>query len=155
MPHPPVGAVNALAVATAGHHVHRVADLLVVDDDADVAEQLADVLRDEGHVVRIARDGLHGLALLAERLPEAVLLDVEMPLLTGPQMAVRMFLNDCGQEAIPVILQSGVKDIGAVAGLVHTPYFLAKPFTIDQMLRLLDRALAERIAPRPSVGVVG
>jgi DNA-binding NtrC family response regulator len=128
------------------------ADLLVVDDDADVADSLADVLRDEGHVVRIARDGSQGLERLAERLPDAVLLDVEMPLLTGPQMAVRMFLNDCGQEEIPIILQSGVKDITATAALVQTPYFLSKPFTIEQMLSTLARALVERVAPHPAVG---
>jgi DNA-binding NtrC family response regulator len=141
-----------LAVDTAGHHVDNVADLLVVDDDADVADMLADVLRDEGHVVRTARDGRQGLVRLAERLPDAVLLDVEMPLLTGPQMAVKMFLNDCGQEKIPVILQSGVRDLDAAAALVHTPYFLSKPFAIDDMLCILARALVERVPPLP-VGV--
>jgi DNA-binding NtrC family response regulator len=128
------------------------ADLLVVDDDVDVGDSLADVLRDEGHVVRTARDGTRGLELLAERLPDAVLLDVEMPLLTGPQMAVRMFLNDCGQENIPIILQSGVKDLTAVAALVQTPYFLTKPFGLEEMLSILARALVERVAPRPSLG---
>jgi DNA-binding NtrC family response regulator len=126
------------------------ADLLVVDDDIDVGETLADVLRDEGHIVRTALNGLDGLARLDERLPDAVLLDVEMPLLTGPQMAVRMFLHNCGQENIPIILQSGVKDITAVASLVHTPYFLSKPFTVEDLLRMLGRALLERVAPRPS-----
>jgi DNA-binding NtrC family response regulator len=128
------------------------ADLLVVDDDADVGDSLADVLRDEGHIVRTARSGSQGLELLAERLPDAVLLDVEMPLLTGPQMAVRMFLNDCGQEKIPIILQSGVKDLTAMAALVQTPYFLSKPFTIEEMLSLLARALVERVPPRPALG---
>jgi DNA-binding NtrC family response regulator len=129
-----------------------VADLLVVDDDVDVGDMLADVLREEGHTVRVARDGLHGLALLNERLPDAVLLDVEMPQLTGPQMAVRMFLHDCGQEAIPIVLQSGVKDIDAVAALVNTPYFLSKPFTVEDMFDLLGRALVERVPPRPALG---
>jgi CheY-like chemotaxis protein len=127
-----------------------VADLLVVDDDEDVAETLADILRDEGHVVRTACDGSQGLERLAERLPDAVLLDVEMPLLTGPQMAVRMFLNDCGQEDIPIILQSGVKELTAVAALVQTPYFLSKPFTIEEMLSLLSRVLVERAPARPT-----
>jgi DNA-binding NtrC family response regulator len=126
------------------------ADLLVVDDDVDMGEMLADVLRDEGHVVRTARNGREGLERLTERLPDAALLDVEMPLLTGPQMAVRMFLHNCGQENIPIILQSGVKDITAVASLVRTPYFLSKPFSIEEMLRVVDRALLERRPPRPS-----
>jgi DNA-binding NtrC family response regulator len=132
--------------------MERVADLLVVDDDVDVGDMIAEILRDEGHTVRIARNGVQGLERIDERLPEAVLLDVEMPLLTGPEMALRMFLHDCGQEEIPVILQSGVKDIVALATLVNTPYFLSKPFLVDEMLALIRRALEERIPPRPSAG---
>jgi DNA-binding NtrC family response regulator len=127
-----------------------VADLLVVDDDVDVGDMLADILRDEGHTVRVARDGLQGLERIDERLPEAVLLDVEMPMLTGPEMAMRMFIHDCGQETIPLILQSGVKDIIALATRVNTPYFLSKPYTVEEMLTLVRRALEERIPPRPS-----
>jgi CheY-like chemotaxis protein len=128
-----------------------VADLLVVDDDVDVGDMLADLLRDEGHTVRVARDGAEGLERLVEHLPDAVLLDVEMPVLTGPQMAMQMFLHNCGQEAIPIILQSGVRDITTVAALVDTSYFLSKPFVVDDLLRMLDRALHERNAPRPAI----
>jgi DNA-binding NtrC family response regulator len=128
------------------------ADLIVVDDDTDVADMLADILRDQSHIVRIAHDGAQGLALLRERIPDAVLLDVEMPVLTGPEMAVKMFLHNCGEEAIPVVLLSGVKDLTTVAARVQTPYFLSKPYTIDNILSLLDRALVERVAPRPQLG---
>jgi DNA-binding NtrC family response regulator len=128
------------------------ADLLVVDDDEDVAESLAEILREEGHVVRTAHDGKQGLELLGERLPEAVLLDVEMPLLTGPQMAVKMFIHDCGQENIPILLISGVRDLTAIAAHVRTPYFLKKPFAVDEVLRLLARALLERVPPQPQLG---
>src|SRR5262249_9011555 len=107
---------------------------------------LADVLRDAGHSVRVAREGAQGLVLLEARLPDVVLLDVEMPVLTGPQMAMRMLLHNCGQEAIPVILQSGAKNLTAIAAVLKTPYFLSKPFTVDEMLRMLDRALYERVA---------
>jgi FixJ family two-component response regulator len=128
------------------------ADLVVVDDDVDVADSLAEILRDEGHYVRIGHDGKQGLALLAEHYPGAVLLDVEMPVLTGPEMAIRMFVRDCGLEAIPIVLLSGVKDLNAVAARVGTPYFLSKPFTVEALLRLLGRALVERVAPRPQLG---
>jgi FixJ family two-component response regulator len=128
------------------------ADLVVVDDDVDVADSLAEILRDEGHVVRIGHDGSEGLALLAEHFPGVVLLDVEMPVLTGPEMAMRMLIRDCGLEAIPIVLLSGVKDLTAVAARVGTPYFLSKPFAVDAMLRVLGRALVERVAPLPQLG---
>jgi DNA-binding NtrC family response regulator len=128
------------------------ADLLVVDDDPEVADCLAQILGDEGHLVRIAHDGEQGLELLKRRVPEAVLLDVDMPVLTGPEMATKMFLHDCGLEEIPVLLLSGVKNLEEVADRVKTPYFLGKPFAVDEMLSLLGRLLVERVPPRPQVG---
>jgi CheY-like chemotaxis protein len=141
--------VDGLAVLARRHHMKWVADLLVVDDDPDIGDMLAEVLHGEGHTVRVAHDGSEGLELLAERLPDVVLLDVEMPILTGPQMAMRMFLHDCGQEAIPIVLQSGVKNLTAIAAVVDTPYFLAKPFTLEDMFEMLERALVERVPPHP------
>ena len=41
--------------------------------------------------------------------------------------------------------------IESVAAFVHTPYFLAKPFTLDEMVRVLGRALEERVPPHPTV----
>lgn len=113
---------------------------------------LAEILRETGHIVRIANNGCEGLACLEEGYPDAVLLDVEMPLVSGPEMAIRMFLHNCGQEKIPILLLSGVKNLPAVAALVQTPYFLSKPYTVEEMLRLLERALVERIPPRRAVG---
>src|SRR5262249_55420102 len=68
------------------------ANVLIVDDDFDAAEILADVLRSEGHEVELARNGHEGLATLAAKRPDVVLLDVEMPILTGPEMAYQAFL---------------------------------------------------------------
>jgi len=125
------------------------ADLLVVDDDIDVAGLMAELLCAEGHVVRVARNGAEGLILVAERHPDLVLLDVEMPVLTGPDMAYRMLLRDCGQENIPILLLSGIVTLPLVAARVGTPYFLAKPYTVDAVLDLMQRALRERTPPSP------
>jgi FixJ family two-component response regulator len=48
-----------------------------------------------------------------------------------------------------VILLSGVMDLPLVAAEVGTPYYLAKPYRIDALLALVERALVERRAPRP------
>jgi DNA-binding NtrC family response regulator len=129
--------------------VRSMADLLIVDDDMDVAEILTDVLRSEGHLVRIARDGEEGLRALERGNTELVLLDVEMPVLDGPEMALRMFVRDCGLEKIPVVLLSGVLDLAHVAQVVGTPYFLGKPCRLQELLTLVRRALGERAAPQP------
>ncbi|MBS2032297.1 MAG: response regulator [Deltaproteobacteria bacterium] len=128
------------------------ADLLIVDDDLDLAELLAEVLAQEGHEVRVAHDGEDGLARLTERRPDVVLLDVEMPQLDGPGMAYRMVVHDCGLEEIPIVLASGVADLREVASRVGTPYYLAKPFQLSALFRVLNLALEERRAPGATEG---
>jgi DNA-binding NtrC family response regulator len=126
------------------------ADVLIVDDDEDVAWILEQLLLREGHAVTIATDGEAGLAALQRRMPELVILDVEMPVLDGPSMAYRLFVHNCGLENIPIVLSSGVKDLRAVATRVGTPYFMAKPFDVAGILALVRRAATERALPRPS-----
>jgi DNA-binding response OmpR family regulator len=125
------------------------ADLLLVDDDPDLTELLAALLENAGHTVRVARDGEEGLEFVGARLPDLVLLDVEMPRLTGPEMSYRMFVHDVGQEKIPILLLSGVTNLARVANLVGTPYFLPKPCAIEAVLGLVAKAVVERRPPAP------
>lgn len=123
------------------------AELLLVDDDLDVVDVLHDILRSEGYDVRVARNGMEGLRALDERLPDLVLLDVEMPLLDGLGMAFQMFVEDVGRDRIPIILLSGTAGIGKIAARIGTPYHLAKPYPLESLLVLIRRALSERVAP--------
>lgn len=127
------------------------ADILLVDDDQDLAETLVDVLVGLGHRVRLAHDGCEGLSRLEDGpLPDVVILDIEMPVLDGPGMANQMFVRDCGKEDIPIILISGYLDLRATAERVGTPYFAPKPCSLDTLLDLLERALRERTPPAPT-----
>jgi DNA-binding NtrC family response regulator len=125
-----------------------VARVLVVDDDYDIGDALSELFTMEGHHIRVARDGVHGLALLEEERPDIVLLDVDLPRLSGPQMARQMVLRNHGLEQIPIVLLSGIPDLARVAARVGTPYFLAKPYDFEALLEITSRALAERTAPR-------
>jgi DNA-binding NtrC family response regulator len=125
------------------------ADVLIVDDDMDVADLLGELLVERGHLIRIARNGEEGLRALSPRAPDVVLLDIEMPVLDGPGMAYQMFLRNCGMEAVPIVLLSGIVALDRVAARVGTPYFLAKPYAPDAVISLCEKALAERTAPRP------
>lgn len=127
------------------------ASVLIVEDDPDVRDALAELLQLREHDVWTARDGAEGLRNLAHRRPDLVLLDVEMPILDGPQMALQMFLHDVGLESIPIVLVSGTMDLERVARVVGTPYFLAKPCHPLRLVALVERALAERTAPHPAV----
>lgn len=122
--------------------------VLIVDDDSDIVECLSEVLRDGGHEVLSARTGEEGLrALRSKPLPDAIVLDVDMPVLGGPGMAHKMMLHDAGQEKIPIVLSSGRSDLAALAAKMGTPYAIGKPVDADSLLALVARALRERVAP--------
>lgn len=129
----------------------KMADLLIVDDDADITAALEALMESEGHVVRTAQDGDSGLRALSARLPDVLITDVEMPLLDGPGMAHRMLVENCGKEAVPIVIISGAQDLARIARRVGTPYSLAKPFGATEVLDVLARALAERTPPSPKV----
>ena len=126
------------------------ANILLVEANEDVRDILAEVLRSQGHEVRIAEDGWRGLRMLHERLPDVLILDVEMPHLSGPEMVYRMILHDAGMEDVPIVLVSGIMGLREVARRVGTPYFVGKPFDIDKLMDLIDRALVEKTPPRPT-----
>lgn len=129
------------------------ANILIVDDDLDTVELSQHLLESAGHLVQTGRNGEEGLAsLCGGPLPDCLLLDVDMPVLSGPGMAHQMLVHDAGQEKIPILLVSGRDDLPKVASRVGTPYFLKKA-SADYgatLLELLGRALRERSEPLPT-----
>jgi FixJ family two-component response regulator len=132
------------------------ASILIVDDDADIAESLREVLAASGYAVRTASGGRAGLrSLVAYALPHCVILDIDMPWMSGPQMAHQMLVHDAGQEKIPIILLSGHPDIAAIARDVGTTYFLRKPVELVELRSMVEKAVQEKLAPVPPGGREG
>jgi CheY-like chemotaxis protein len=124
------------------------AHLLLVDDDNDIVDALRELLRAEGHQVHTASTGEEGLVVLrASPLPDALILDVDMPVLGGPGMAHKMLLHDAGEEKVPIILMSGSENLREIAREMGTSYVVQKPASIPAFLTVLDRALRERRGP--------
>jgi CheY-like chemotaxis protein len=131
------------------------ANVLIVDDNDLVVQTSARAVASKGHEVHTADTGEEGLrALKASPLPDCVILDVEMPVLTGPEMAYEMFRNDHGMENVPIVLVSGRDDLSEIAARVGTPYYLSKATShyMQVLLATLARALQERKAPSAPAG---
>ena len=87
-------------------------------------------------------------ALAAGPLPDCVLLDVEMPVLSGPEMAHQMLLHNAGEDADHPRVRKDL-DLAEIARSIGTPYFIAKgvPDYGRQPFAMLELALRRRHAP--------
>jgi DNA-binding response OmpR family regulator len=117
------------------------ADVLIVDDEQVLVEALAEILAEDGYDVRTAPDGHAGIDRIYERRPDLILLDVEMPKLSGPAMMRRLEGSVSDPRAIPVILMSGQARLDVVAEVLGTRYYLKKPFSTNALLRTVETAL--------------
>jgi two-component system, OmpR family, alkaline phosphatase synthesis response regulator PhoP len=108
-------------------------DILVVDDDAAIRGALVELLQLEGHRVYQAGDGAQAVAVARAVHPDAVLLDLMMPVMDGRRCLAALRADPAFARTVFVVLSAsepGVPDA----------LFLAKPFTFDQLLSALDRA---------------
>jgi CheY-like chemotaxis protein len=116
----------------------RPARVLYVDDDPDIAESLAQLLRDMGHETRVAHGGPEALALARDFRPEVVLLDLGLPGMDGFEVARRL-REQPGQERLPLIAVSGYgheedQRRSREAGIEH---HLVKPVRAADLVRVL------------------
>jgi two-component system nitrogen regulation response regulator NtrX len=126
------------------------AEVVIIDDDAETCQLLAEVLAERGYHVRTAANGRDGLSLIAERPPALILLDLDMPVLNGAETAATLMRIDRGMERIPLVIVSGNVRLSAAAASIGTPYLVGKPYTVELILRVVGRALEERSPPMPS-----
>ncbi|OYW25988.1 MAG: sigma-54-dependent Fis family transcriptional regulator, partial [Caulobacter sp. 12-67-6] len=118
------------------------ADVLVVDDEADIRELVAGILEDEGYAVRTAADSNQALAALRARKPALLVLDIWMQ--GGGMDGLELLDMVKGLDPdLPVIMISGHGNIEtAVSAIKRGAYeFLEKPFKSDRLLLVVERAL--------------
>ena len=118
------------------------ADILVVDDEADIRELVSGLLEDEGHAVRVASNSEEALAGVRARKPSLIVLDIWMQ---GGGMD-GLELLDMVKELdpdLPVVMMSGHGNIEtAVSALKRGAYdFIEKPFKSDRLVVVVERAL--------------
>jgi CheY-like chemotaxis protein len=123
--------------------------VLVVDDNADAAELLGELLALSGHDVRIAPDGPTALELATSFRPQAAVLDIGLPVMDGYELALRLCDRLAG-DAPALIAVSGYgqaadRERSRAAGFAC---HLVKPADVNEILAELDRVAAQR---RPAV----
>jgi DNA-binding response OmpR family regulator len=116
--------------------------LLIVEDEARMADLLHKGLTEEGHMATCAADGAEGLALAKSYEFDAIILDVMMPRLSGYEVAKRLRAENVGTPIVMLTARDSVPDI--VRGLDGgADDYLTKPFSFDELLARL-RAVKRR-----------
>ena len=114
--------------------------ILIVDDEKDIAETLAFMLKTKGFECICAYDGEEGLKLAKECSPDLIILDVMMPKINGYKIC-RLLKYDSKYKNIPIIMvtarsQEEDKVIGEETGANE---YITKPFEFSDIIEAINR----------------
>lgn len=116
--------------------------VLVVEDDPDIREILRLTLEDAGYQVIQAENGIDGLEAARQHEPDAILMDMSMPLMDGCQSTRRIRQNP-RLSRIPIIACTAYNrwEWRGKALLAGCTDFLTKPVDADKLLEMLSHYL--------------
>lgn len=117
--------------------------ILIVEDDRDTNLAIQDVLESEGFSCVPALDGEDGFRRLVEDHPALVLLDLDLPGLTGEEF-LRRKARLAEAADIPVVVITGVSNVPKLDRIVE---ILRKPFSLEALLTLAKRYLPDPRLP--------
>jgi len=127
------------------HHI------LVVDDDPHIRELLAFALGKAGMSIAEAADGEEALARIAARMPDLMVLDINMPRLNGLDLCRRLRTQGGAGAALPILFLSSRDDeIDRIVGIeVGGDDYVVKPFSPREVVARVGAILKRSSAPAP------
>lgn len=147
----PRPAAVEVAPTTIAHHALGVERLVaaesppivLVDDDTDTRELVAELLEDEGYAVTTAQNGADALSKLTESpMPRLIILDLNMPELNGAEFAHQLLLEPTFGR-VPVLVVSGSPTGRQQAALLGADAFLEKPVQPADLLEQVSYLLEQ------------
>ena len=116
--------------------------ILVVDDEEDIRELIADILQDEGYSTRLAANATECMDQIDAELPALMILDIWLKDSHMDGIDILTKVKKTHPE-VPIVIISGHGNIEiAVAAIKQGAYdFIEKPFNIDQLLVVIRRAM--------------
>lgn len=121
----------------------RMAYILIVEDDSELSEVTAELLRLDGHEVAVAPNGLAGLHSMAKRPPNLVVVDLMMPMMSGIEMLdhLRRWTK---LPKIPVVIVTAMPDlVRDQAHLLHH-VVIRKPYAHGALTEAVKRLLLKK-----------
>jgi CheY-like chemotaxis protein len=112
--------------------------VLIVEDDPGTARLFRLYLEHAGYRVDSALNGAEALGRMRSAMPDAVLVDLDLPFMSG-RAFVQALRQDTALASAAVILVSGAADLTAAAAELGVRGALAKPVPLDVLLAVVDR----------------
>lgn len=119
--------------------------ILIVEDDEPTRALIELVLREGGYLVEHSRDGVEALAMVKVSTPDAIILDRNLPKLSGTEFA-EAYRTLPGDHAPIVAMCAAVDGLGW-ASSIGAAASIGKPFAIDDLLAAVASAVAMTAAP--------
>jgi CheY-like chemotaxis protein len=115
------------------------ATILIVDDNSDLAENIAEIFADEGCDVATATSGEQALELAEGRHFDVVLSDIRMPGISGIELVRRLASRDPGTHYLLMTAYTSDALLREARSMGVVRAVLAKPLAVEQLLSLLPR----------------
>lgn len=116
--------------------------VLIVDDSLSARRSLAQFVEDLGMNIRTARDGMEAVSIIQARVPDLVLVDMEMPRMNGLELTAHIRANDSMQHTPIIMITSRSSDKHKESAMQKgVNYFMVKPFDEDQLASNMTEAL--------------
>ncbi len=110
--------------------------VMVVDDDAGIRDVVREILEDEGYDVAVAANGHEALERIVAAAPDVVLLDLNMPVMTGWELQRRLRVLEV---MAPVVFMTAGNNAKREAGQHAAAGYLAKPFELNDLVAVVER----------------
>ncbi len=121
------------------------ANILIIEDDASLAEVLEYNLRQEGYETRVAKEGQQGLREIRLQLPDLVVLDLMLPLIGGLEVCRQVRADPVTQELLVLMLTARSEEGDQLVGFsVGADDYVTKPFSVKVLLQRINALLRRK-----------
>ena len=129
--------------------------ILIIDDDRSLVEVLAYNLRQIGHEVFMAYDGMDGLAQAQVRLPDIVILDLMLPVMDGLEVCRRLRSDPATQAILILMLTAKGEESDQLVGFsMGADDYVTKPYSVKVLMERIRALERRRIAEDSNRDVV-
>jgi CheY-like chemotaxis protein len=116
--------------------------VLVIEDDIALRGLVVILLQRAGYTATAASNGQEGMACVEKAMPDLILLDMRMPVMSGDEFAAAYQERYAGQRKAPIIVMTAAEQVARHARAIGAQGFLAKPFVNSELTRVVASHIA-------------